>query len=210
MGYAHYFSLRSNYPGDRAWGEFTSEMRTLLMHPAVEPHVCYQSDEMSRAPAIEEHLVQFNGRGAAGCETFVLLRRCHDASCKTELRPYDLAVCCALISAKRHLRLFTVQSDGDWDGNAWLLARSLYRAIFGFDSPPLWAVKACRKCKRKFAVKGHNWGGGKICVKCRCGSSRTVGRLTTCLKCNGHRFVYKASSELCYFCSQKEDRKVRA
>jgi hypothetical protein len=61
--------------------------------------------------------------------------------CKTARKPYDLAVCCALLVIKVHLgALFSFSSDADSiDEGTWLTAQELVRATLGHQTT--WAFE---------------------------------------------------------------------
>lgn len=227
MGYTHYFTIKRR-PTDRQWAAFVRDVRAILAHPAVAPHVCFERDEPDRPPQVDEEAVQFNGRGEEGCETLYIPRAAHRTFCKTggpdqmEFggdswgKAYDSAVCAVLLAASRHLGA-EVSSDGEWDEPGWSQARALYGRAAGHIARCPWPVKRCAKCPRVFKAEGHAWGGDKICVKCGCGSWRgyRTGRsapVMRCMDCGGTRSKTRAPLSWCFYCSNgyatKEDAKV--
>ena len=224
MGYTHYFSNSESSP--EAWATFTDEARAILRRPEVRALVCFESDEPGRLPEVSGEVVQFNGRGEEGHETFLLPRAAHSGACKTGFsvthgKSYDLAVCAVLIAAHQHLGE-EVSSNGDWDGPGWLAARQLYGRVTGRIASCPWPTKACAKCRRRFERVGHNWGGSERCAKCGGGSFGNRDWLRTssipgikkipnlsrgrpddmvCMDCGGTKKKREASTSLCYFCS---------
>jgi hypothetical protein len=185
----------------------------LLTHLAVSRLVCKEYRKPNQPPVIDSAVVRFNGKGENGHETFYLPKTAHRACCTTGGiaqmdngdswgKPYDVAVCAVLISAKRHLGE-KVSSDGNWDDAGWLRARALYTKVTYFISPPLWPVKLCVKCHRAFSKRGHNWGGYEFCHKCGGGGRHCYGKLgDVCMKCGEVNSFRKAHpTTWCWYCS---------
>jgi hypothetical protein len=223
MGYTHYWNLKKR-PTSKQWVSFTSEVKTILTHPAIAPLVCREYDRVEEPPQVDEQLVAFNGKGDLGHETFHLPRDVGESFCKTGGldqadwveqwgKSYDLAVCCVLLAAHRHLKL-CVSSDGDWDYEGWVRARVLYAKTFACILPPLWKVKSCAKCERSFSAEGHAWGGSERCVKCNGGSAnyRYDGdrQIKICMSCHGKKWKRQAPKDWCYFCSNGYETKEEA
>ena len=76
---------------------------------------------------ISDETITINGVGDAGHETFVLERiESEDwRFCKTARKPYDTAVCFALIIAQYYCPEFRVSTDGDNDDEGWVQAREI-------------------------------------------------------------------------------------
>ena len=74
-----------------------------------------------KKPICNSQRISFNGDAAEEMyhESFTLLPKKMDDSCKTDRKPYDFIVCAVLILAYNHLRyIIRVGSDGDaydWD-----------------------------------------------------------------------------------------------
>lgn len=174
--------------------------------------MCEESDNPDRPPFIGEDSVIFNGKEEAGHETFVLERAAHRSFCKTGGilqmdvvnswgKSYDVAVCCALISARRHLGE-VVSSDGDWSEEGWMRGRALYAHVTSFLSPCLWPQKTCAQCSRTFCTDGHAWGGSDVCRKCGGGSCRIDMGKVTCSDCGlVGPFQRAKPTDWCWYCS---------
>lgn len=55
--------------------------------------------------------------------------------CKTARKAYDVVVATVLLRAATVSRNFVVQSDGDWNEEEWIEARTLYYNVFGAEAP---------------------------------------------------------------------------
>lgn len=107
MGYTHYWNLNSNVLKD----EVLEDVRQILN----EYRDIVQLDENdAQEPIVNNYLIQFNGIGEKGYETFVV-EPGGISFCKTNLRPYDLVVCEVLLVLKHHHGMnFDLDSDGFW------------------------------------------------------------------------------------------------
>lgn len=54
--------------------------------------------------------------------------------CKTARKGYDVVVATVLLRAATVSRTFVVESDGDWNEDEWLAARTLYYNVFGAEA----------------------------------------------------------------------------
>jgi len=94
------------------------------------------------APILDDRLVAFNGAGEARYEEFLLARRFERPErvkedgrcfsfCKTQFRPYDLAVTACLLVAKRHFGDdLSVHSDGE--DKDWQATRDLCEGVLSY------------------------------------------------------------------------------
>jgi hypothetical protein len=101
---------------------------------------------LPKPPQVDNDVIRFNGWKDEGHETFLVTRELPktfrtDAGdtfdfCKTNRKPYDLAVMlCLLIMAST--KAVRVSSDGDWD-NEWVPAREAYKKLFGKEPACPW------------------------------------------------------------------------
>lgn len=168
MGYSHYFILPQK-PTVKAWRAFTTEVKAILGHPAIAPLVCLEQNKPMKPPKITREEVRFNGKEENGHETFMISRSTTNDFCKTGGicqadildqwgKSYDVAVCAVLISAHHHLQL-EVSSDGEWDEDGWMRARTIYGVVTNRLPLCPWAQKSCAQCHQYFALN-HSWGGG--------------------------------------------------
>jgi len=103
MGYTHYFELKADLTD-----EVLKDVNKVLQK---YPNIVFECDT-NEPPLISKKLIRFNGRGENGYETFYL-KPYFSNSCKTEYKPYDLAVCEVLLVLKHHYRdKFDLSSDG--------------------------------------------------------------------------------------------------
>ena len=142
MGYTHYYKLNraALTPAELAKGfELAAkEIRSLKQYLPKEIKIRGGLGEDQAI--ISDNAIWFNGDAKNGLdhETFSVYRdadplypnRNEDSFCKTARKPYDVLVCCALISLKRHLRgAFSFTSDGDLED--WASAIAFYDANTG-------------------------------------------------------------------------------
>jgi hypothetical protein len=134
MGYTHYW-YKPEKLSPELWKKFTDDFKTILPHF----EILLDNDE----------IIFFNGVGEYSHETFCLERIDSEferrlnkdeslsfSFCKTARKPYDIAVCCALIIGAKHLPI-RVESDGDeeWEDAKMLCQETLgYGERFRFDS----------------------------------------------------------------------------
>lgn len=163
MGYTHYWIRPREIPAG-VWAEIGRDVqRVLEALPEQVPGGCTYGGAPLRIcggggrgkPEITAEEIYFNGDAGAGLahETFWLPRVAygepavarlgdgiavigHWHFCKTARKPYDLAVCAALLVAKVHVGLqFAVNSDGDEDEESWPHARDLVARVLGVAMP---------------------------------------------------------------------------
>ena len=143
MGYTHYCYKPKQFSPE-LWKKFTDDFKTILPH--FEILLDKTTDQRLR---IDEEMVWFNGIDDYSHETFCFERvesafeYEHNKNeslaftcCKTARKPYDIAVCCALIIGAKHLPI-RVESDGDeeWEDAKRLCQETLgYGEQFQFDS----------------------------------------------------------------------------
>lgn len=110
MGYTHYWNTET-------WTALDSEgFKTVL--PIVRDIVtryrdllCWECDQPERTPEVSERFIRFNGKGDDGHETFIFKPNDH-GFCKTARKPYDLAVCEALLVLNAYIPNMQLSSDG--------------------------------------------------------------------------------------------------
>lgn len=134
MGYTHYWIRPPRLPTP-PFGQAVADCRRLL--PKL--NIPLAGGDGSGRPLFRSDAVVFNGVGAASYETFDLRLEESDPGdgqpvfsfCKTEHRPYDLAVQVSLIVFKHHLGpQFRVSSDSQ--EAAWDMARRLCQQHLGY------------------------------------------------------------------------------
>lgn len=127
MGYTHYFPNKKRVTRE-VWAEVTNAFtKAFNSFPKTTPSgeslvLQYEYDENSPV-VIDKEMIRFNGAGDDGHETFLLPRVVKKVEprflfCKTNRKPYDFAVCSALILADRFAPgCYEISSDGeaeDW------------------------------------------------------------------------------------------------
>jgi hypothetical protein len=135
MGYTHYWSQPAKLPLKK-FRAARIDCANIVKHLSenYEIRVQYDFDDTS-GPIFIQDVIQFNGIGEAGHETFGVDRISDHRGdfCKTERKPYDLAVCCCLIVLSHHFNgKFKVSSDGDDNEFNWPLARTICQQVLGY------------------------------------------------------------------------------
>jgi hypothetical protein len=152
--YTHYWTREAGSEIDpETWGRITKDVSALLANLPAKTDTAggYHAkdplkvvlDQGKRAPAkVNDEEIYFNGAGKLGYETFVFERITPEPErwerdgrqdfCKTDRRPYDLAVCATLLVIHRHAPGFAkIESDGT--PAEWEPARRLVREVLGYD-----------------------------------------------------------------------------
>ena len=146
MGFTHYFTRPLRLP--KAKFEAVGKDTAVILDRIKKSGIKIAGPDGKGSPEITSDRIAFNGtsKGDLGHESFVLERKSmlcpweRDAGqkekfafCKTAHKPYDLAVCSALIVAKHHLGdSITVSSDGDMTKDEWLPAVKLVKETLGY------------------------------------------------------------------------------
>lgn len=138
MGYTHYAVISQKEIPQSLWDSFIADYNKVL--PSFINLLDRETDQKLLCNSNE---LFFNGIGELAHETFVLSRisngRLYDdedpkgyfSFCKTARKPYDIAVCSALIIAKKHFdSLIDVDSDGT--NEDWKEAKALCHKILGY------------------------------------------------------------------------------
>ena len=145
MGYTHYWYKVEELESTE-WQKFIQDFKTILPH--FENLLQHDpKGEWDDSLKISNDLVYFNGIGEQAHEPFFFERfdttkhrQYQDDDSKTHIfsftksarKPYDIAVCCALIIAKFHFANdINVSSDGE-DEDGWLEARQLTQNVLGY------------------------------------------------------------------------------
>jgi hypothetical protein len=138
MGYTHYWNIADEISRDN-WYKFIEDFHKIL--PNFESTLETQGDQKLQTI---NGMVFLNGIGELSHETFCLERvtdttgftqRDDDGLifkfCKTAQKPYDIAVCSALIIAKKHFgESIMISSDGD--NEEWQESKALCQKILGY------------------------------------------------------------------------------
>jgi hypothetical protein len=140
VGYSHSWRRPKKFPTRkflRAKDDCRKVCKYLMGHR--ELVLCEEYDKPMKPPVFDRYEICFNGpgdptQGGDGYETFSLSQENDDGwFCKTNHKPYDLAVCCCLIVFAEHFKnKFVVTSDGDDDEENWPLAREICQEVLGY------------------------------------------------------------------------------
>ena len=140
MGYTHYWTINQNQISPESWFGFIQEFSEIeaKFHEKLD----HTTDQKYR---IDSESIIFNGIGEQGHETFTMNRKNpmeesytgeneYFDFCKTARKEYDIAVCCALIIAKKHFGdIIRVSSDGQ-DQDGWGKAKELCQETLKYGS----------------------------------------------------------------------------
>ena len=140
MGYTHYWTINQKEISPESWFGFMQEFSEIeaKFHEKLD----HTTDQKYR---IDSESIIFNGIGEQGHETFTMNRKNpmeesytgeneYFDFCKTARKEYDIAVCCALIIAKKYFGdIIKVSSDGE-DEDGWDKAKELCQETLKYGS----------------------------------------------------------------------------
>ena len=144
MGYTHYWRQSADFTTDQ-WSAICKDTRKIIAYCGTWGIALQHEYDDPRPAVVKKSEIRFNGAGHDGHETFYISRNPTDAEkefsfCKTERKPYDLAVCLCLLRIAYHCPAITISSDGyrwrdeHWDSN-WLTAKAAYTHLFKEEPP---------------------------------------------------------------------------
>ena len=138
MGYTHYWTIFQEEIPQDIWRSFASDFIKIL--PQFMDKLDHETDQ--KFDINGNHII-FNGIGEQGHETFSMniknpMEKSHTGRieyfdfCKTARKEYDIAVCCALIIAKKHFAdIIRVASDGS-EEDGWDKAKELCQKVLRY------------------------------------------------------------------------------
>jgi hypothetical protein len=151
VGYTHYWGIAvESQAWQSAWLSLQLDASAIVARVNRDGTVVVGPDR-SGTPVFEDTQIAFNGVGEDGHEPLYLLREPPSVAagwslsavteyrergywfsfCKTNWKPYDLAVTATLIRALQLApTAVVVESDGSWDDD-WMDARQLIHDLFG-------------------------------------------------------------------------------
>jgi hypothetical protein len=164
--YGHYWAYQFTHPGyQQAWPTILDDTRRIIDRVRLDGTVIAGPDGYRRPVLDPDEGIEFNGDATTDLnyDAFQLLPPMPTstvrpptatASCRTNRNPYDIAVAAVLLRCHLLLPdLFTIDSDGSWDGEwargamyesrggpaTMLSARDLVAGLFGnaFSTSPL-------------------------------------------------------------------------
>lgn len=131
MGYTHYWTINQKEISPESWFGFMQEFEKI--ETEFHGKIDHTTDQKYK---IDTESIFFNGVGEESHETFTMNRKNpmeksytgnieYFDFCKTARKEYDIAVCCALIIAKKHFGdIIKVSSDGE-EEDGWDKAKEL-------------------------------------------------------------------------------------
>jgi hypothetical protein len=129
MGYTHYW----NHDGidEEQWAGIMRDALIILSNVRARG-ITLAGGNGTGKPEITADMIRFNGADPDDYETFAIGRN-HTSFdfCKTEYRPYDLAVMLMLLAAHRRVDSFQFRSDGEWESDEWEQGRAMFTELFG-------------------------------------------------------------------------------
>lgn len=123
MGYTHYWNNRGTITAEQ-WTH-VMDLVTIMLADEECPNIVREFDE-ARHAALEGGMIQFNGPGSDGHETFYVAPQEQGFRfCKTARKPYDALVTGTLIAMRVVFgESFNIASDGS--GREWQAGIDLY------------------------------------------------------------------------------------
>lgn len=124
MGYTHYWNNTKPFTPD-----FLADVRAVIR--CTDVPLLREYNQPGTKPEIGDSLVAFNGVGENGHETFCMRPGEEFDFCKTQCKPYDVAVVAILALAADH-GLAIVSSDGcrdEWGQGVALACRATGRKV---------------------------------------------------------------------------------
>lgn len=129
MGYTHYWKNKETFTEDQ-WKKSIDEIKQVL--DIISDDVKLTGCMKSEIPILTEEEIRFNGYEDESHETFLVTPGITDFDfCKTAAKPYDVAVCMALIILNKNNPTFTYSSDGD-EGD-WSEALAIVNLTLGWN-----------------------------------------------------------------------------
>jgi hypothetical protein len=143
VGYTNYYSQQREVT-NKEWLGIMMDAKEILaetMNSGIP--LAFEYDLPHQMPEVSEDVIQFNGIGGNGHETFYLPRSKiggHGDFCKTARKPYDVAVGAIMLSMDHHAPgAWSLGSDGDITEDEWIRAMAMYCKATGrpLDAPPI-------------------------------------------------------------------------
>jgi len=141
MGYTHYYTQTRDFTG-KEWSAIQLNTLTIEKYCCEKHEIKLRDSRGSNKPVrYAFDILSFNGIEGLSCEDFELIRWPEDYvnslisttvefSCKTDRKPYDLAVCLLLLRLTAIAPdAIKISSDGYWDKD-WVPARKAYVELF--------------------------------------------------------------------------------
>lgn len=138
MGYTHYWEIKEPIIlSKEEWDKLKETARLIFKEcKAMNIKLCYDEDNKSSPPRVNNTEINFNGFKDLSHETFILTPMINGFNfCKTAKKPYDIAVTALLIYIHAHKPNIMIISDGDSDD--WVEGRKLLYKVTGeyYDIP---------------------------------------------------------------------------
>jgi hypothetical protein len=128
MGYTHYLQPKKKTTKAQ-FKKIVADVKKIENHLASVGLVLYDGRGEKKGVVYADDYLAFNGCGDESHETFYFDLSSDFQFCKTNRKPYDIAVCMAMIAIKEHVKDIEVSSDGDFDAE-WVSAIEMYATLF--------------------------------------------------------------------------------
>jgi hypothetical protein len=141
MGYTHYWSHADIEPA--VWAGLAQDTRKILGHIHSIVEVVNGDGEAGSEPTVSDAHITFNGTQANDewHETFSLVPAATEFDfCKTNRKPYDLAVTTVLLRFAVVIPTFYFWSDGAWE-EEWEETCGYYCEIFGINPATIMGLR---------------------------------------------------------------------
>ena len=134
MGYTHYWKLPKI--NKKTWAKIQAAAKEIVTEV---PNLLQDSFDTTKPPVVGPDIIQFNGKGQDGHETFYVQRSDPGGFnfCKTARKPYDKAVTAVLCVVGHYLtkegalkKPYSISSDGFFSED-WLEGRELAVKVLG-------------------------------------------------------------------------------
>jgi hypothetical protein len=139
MGYTHYIS-RPQVIDEQAWSKITIDTIKVLLYIENELGIVIAGGDGEGDPEIDQDGIYFNGSKEDSYESCYMDRiltydkdekgLCFEF-CKTDQRPYDIAVMVFYTIIKHHVPECIVESDGE--EKDWMDAITICHGLLGYD-----------------------------------------------------------------------------
>lgn len=131
MGYTHYITTGKKI-SDESFENIKADIKKIEVYMEKIGKPLFDGPGENLGVVYTDDYIAFNGDGSVDedHETFYLDKNDEDFNfCKTNGKPYDLAVCMALFVIKKHEPSVDISSDGDFDD--WRESIEAFDEIFG-------------------------------------------------------------------------------
>jgi hypothetical protein len=129
MGYTHYLQPKKKTTKAQ-FKNIVADVKKIENHLQQIRLALYDGLGQYKGVVYRDDYFAFNGSGDKGHETFYFDLTKDFKFCKTNRKPYDIAVCMVMIAIKEHVKTIRISSDGDFNDDEWVLAIRMYSNVF--------------------------------------------------------------------------------